>query len=130
MKRVICGFDVLVRDNLRRGVGALVYHDSQKGIVYRDSITLPCEIPYTPGELAKRELPFFKALFPRTPHPPDAILVDGNGRLHPEKNGLACQVHQFVNEWCLNKIPVIGVAKNFYNFPGVRAKPRNFATGG
>ncbi len=110
----ICGFDVLIRDEIRKGIGSLVYLDCCHKVVYQDSIVLPCDTPYKAGHLADRELPFFKALFMRAPYPPDAILVDGNGRLHPEKNGLACQVYQFVKS-----IPVVGVAKNFYKFPGV-----------
>ena len=53
--------------------------------------------PYIPGYLAFREVRFLLELLAElreaAPHLyPDAILVDGNGVLHPNRFGLACHL--------------------------------------
>ena len=52
---------------------------------------------------------------------PDALLVDGCGRLHPEQNGLACHIAQHLDTLG-HKFPVVGVAKNMFWFNGLSVK--------
>ena len=112
----ICGFDVLINDENQKGKGALVFYDTEQNkIIYSVTNVMMCVEPYQAGFLAKRELPFFIDLYKMIPYCPDVIFVDGNGRLHPEKNGLACQISKYIN----NSMPVIGISKNMYNFSGI-----------
>lgn len=111
----IAGFDVNIVES--NGKGAIVFWDSESNrIVYENTCEMSCTEMYIPGQLAKRELPFFIELHKHFPILPDYIIVDGNGRFHPDKNGLACEISQFLNE----RVPVIGVAKNLYKFPGIK----------
>ena len=73
------------------------------------------EFPYIPGFLAFREVEPMVDLIKKQMenHPeltPDYLMVDGNGKLHKRKIGLACHVGISTN------LPTIGVSKNFYAF--------------
>jgi len=46
--------------------------------------------PYVPGFLAWRELPAVLAAFAKLGRRPHLVLVDGHGRAHPRRCGLAC----------------------------------------
>jgi deoxyribonuclease V len=108
----ICAFDAHIINTT--GKGALVFYNTvSKKVVHKLTNKLPCTEPYVPGFLAKRELPYFMDLYKLIPYRPDYIFVDGNGRLHPEKNGLACQIAKYSRG-----VPVIGIAKNMFKFPG------------
>ncbi len=63
-------------------------------------------IPYVPTYLAYRELPPLLEVLKIADPKPDAIIVDGNGRLHPLQVGLASHLG------VLGDIPTIGVAKS------------------
>jgi deoxyribonuclease V len=109
----ICAFDVHIVNNV--GKGALVFYNTvSKKVVHKLTNVLPCTEPYVPGFLAKRELPYFMELYKLIPYRPDYIFVDGNGRLHPEKNGLACQIAKYSEG-----VPVIGISKNMFMFQGI-----------
>lgn len=111
----IVGFDVNIVEF--KGKGAVVFWDSESNsTVYENTCEMSCTEMYIPGQLSKRELPFFIELYKSFPILPDYIIVDGNGRFHPEKNGLACKISKFLNE----QIPVIGVSKSLYKFPGIK----------
>lgn len=111
----IAAFDVHIVDNL--GKGAIVFYDTCfKKVVHSITNKMVCNEPYIAGQLAKRELPFFTKLWERRIPSVDYIFVDGNGRYHPEKNGLACQIAKTVD------CPVIGISKNKYTFPGITVK--------
>lgn len=67
-------------------------------------------VPYVPGYLAFRELPAYAAVLRKlaaadTP-PPAVWLVDGNGRLHPRRAGVATLLGNLIG------VPTVGVAKN------------------
>jgi len=64
------------------------------------------DFPYIPTYLAYREFPLVEAAFRRLREPPDVLLVDGHGQLHPARCGIACMVGVKL------KVPAIGVAKN------------------
>lgn len=66
---------------------------------------LRVDFPYITGYLAYREFPAIRAVLSRLEEPPDVLLVDGHGRLHPARFGLACRVGVQLN------LPTIGVAK-------------------
>lgn len=71
------------------------------------------DVPYKAGYLAFREAPAILVLLRRAAlkgYVPDLLFVDGNGRLHPERCGLACHVG------LLSGLPTIGAAKSLFAF--------------
>jgi len=66
----------------------------------------PVEAPYRPGLLATREAGPISRALARLSSLPDLILVDGHGRAHPRRWGLACAVGAKV------RVPTVGVAKD------------------
>ena len=79
----------------------------------------PADLPYEPGFLAFREAPAVLALLRRAAargFVPYLLFVDGNGRLHPERCGLACVVG------VLSGLPTIGVAKSLFGLGGLEER--------
>ena len=74
-------------------------------VLERSRVTRETSYPYLPGFFAFREGPAIIAAVGALTHRPDLILVDGHGRAHPRRAGIACHVGA-----CLG-IPAIGVAK-------------------
>lgn len=64
------------------------------------------DFPYVPTYLAFREFPLAEQVLRRLSRPPDLLMVDGHGRLHPALFGFACSVGVRLN------LPTIGVAKH------------------
>jgi len=64
------------------------------------------DFPYIPTYLGYRELPAVAKALGRLSRPPDIVLVDGHGRLHPVRFGIACFVGVRLG------IRTIGVAKH------------------
>ncbi|RHW17836.1 endonuclease V [Sphingomonas gilva] len=69
------------------------------------SVTLVPDIPYVPGYLGFRETPAILAALALLDAPPDLMLVDGHGRSHPRRCGIATHVG------VLAGVPTIGCAK-------------------
>ncbi|HVS11510.1 MAG TPA: deoxyribonuclease V [Planctomycetota bacterium] len=67
--------------------------------------TLPVEFPYVPGLLGFREVPAVAAAFARLARRPDLLIVDGQGRAHPRRFGVATHVGVELD------VPAIGCAK-------------------
>lgn len=74
--------------------------------VERRVIEQPVHFPYVPGYLAFREAPALLAVLAALDATPDLVLVDGQGRLHPRRCGLACHVGVLLDR------PTIGCAKS------------------
>jgi len=87
-------------------------------IVYVDCVPVRMTQPYIPGFLAFREVDFLVARIEhlRATRPglvPQAILVDGNGVLHPRGFGLASHLGVLVG------IPTVGVGKTLFALDGL-----------
>lgn len=67
---------------------------------------LRADFPYIPSYLAFREFPLVERPVHHWSRPPDVLLVDGHGRLHPALFGFACFVGVRLG------LPTIGVAKH------------------
>ncbi len=66
----------------------------------------PTDFPYVSGLLSFREAPAILDALARLPEAPDLLLVDGQGRAHPRRFGLACHIG------VLADLPTAGVAKS------------------
>lgn len=105
----LCGLDVAYRANGDAvGAAALLDADSQETIA-EVTHCAPAAFPYIPGYLTFRELPVLLALWEqlraragrRT-----VCLVDGNGRMHPRRAGVASVFGVTTG------VPTIGVTKS------------------
>ena len=87
-------------------------------IIYKDLQKITMTLPYIPGFLAFREcpslLPMFKKLYETKPELyPQLLMVDGNGRLHPNGFGLASHLGVELD------LPTIGIGKNLHAVDGL-----------
>ena len=87
-------------------------------VVYTDCERVEMDAPYIPGYLAFREVGFLLTLLRRlranAPQLlPQAIMVDGNGILHPNRFGLACHLG------VLSGLPTVGVGKSLHHVDGL-----------
>ncbi len=102
--RTIAGIDVSLAGGGRAAVVVL----SLPGLDVVESVTAsaPITFPYVPGLLSFRETPLVLAALEKLPTPPDLLMIDGQGRAHPRRFGIACHVG------VLTGLPAIGVAKS------------------
>lgn len=103
--RTIAGVDVSYEGD-RGFAAAAVLRASDLAVVDEAYATRAVRFPYIPTYLAQREFPLIRAAFDRLATRPTVLLVDGHGRLHPARCGVACFVGVNLG------VPTIGVAKN------------------
>lgn len=111
---LIAGVDVSVKGNQSHGaVVVLTFPDLMLVETYCHQMTTP--FPYIPGLLSFRELPVLLAALEQLRHEPDVVLVDGMGRIHPRRFGIACHLGLWLQK------PTIGCGKT--PFVGTFAEP-------
>jgi deoxyribonuclease V len=119
--RLIAASDVAFADRpsrrrptlARAAVVVLSYPDLE--IVEQHVMESPVGFPYMPGLLSFREIPVLAQAFELLDRTPDLLLVDGQGRAHPRRFGLACHLGLLLD------LPTIGVAKS--RLVGEHAEP-------
>lgn len=103
--RTIAAIDVHLRD--QHGIAAAVMVDYPSLEVMEQRIVDgDVTFPYIPGLLSFREAPLCLSAIRSLAQAPDLLLVDGHGRAHPRRFGLACHLGLEL------EIPTIGVAKS------------------
>jgi deoxyribonuclease V len=105
--RLVAGVDVGydARAGLAHAV-AVLWEVPRRAIVGTATASTAKRFPYVPGYLAWRELPATLLACDRLEHRPDLVLVDGQGRAHPRRCGLACLIGLALD------LPTVGCAKN------------------
>lgn len=68
--------------------------------------TVDITFPYVPGFLSFREAPAVLAALTKLSQPPELLFIDGQGKAHPRRCGLACHIGVTCD------LPTIGVAKS------------------
>ncbi|HID15671.1 MAG TPA: endonuclease V [Candidatus Atribacteria bacterium] len=102
--KIICGVDVSYRKNV--AVSAAVNLDFHSmGVLEEFTVTCSVNFPYIPGFFAFRELRPILLALKSLSLKPDVILVDGHGRAHPRRFGLASHLGLILDA------STIGVAK-------------------
>ncbi|UCC18630.1 MAG: endonuclease V [Promethearchaeota archaeon] len=109
MINTIVGLDVSYfnKDNQEYGIACAVtwnlkQNKKENHFFYKDQINFP----YKPGFLGFRECKILAKVISKLPAPPDLMMCDGHGIIHPRRFGEAVHLGFTLN------IPTIGVAKN------------------
>ncbi len=105
--RLIAGVDVSTTRDSDDGFAAIVvlaWPDLTIVEVAESRMRLP--MPYIPGLLSFREVPLALDAYSRLKAIPDLLIVDGQGRAHPRRFGVACHLGVLLDK------PTIGCAKS------------------
>jgi deoxyribonuclease V len=81
--------------------GVVVLRTSDWSVVEQKGAVAEATFPYRTGLLSFREAPALLEAFARVESEPDAIMLDGQGRAHPRRLGLACHVGLWLDRPCL-----------------------------
>ncbi|MDX2076296.1 MAG: endonuclease V [bacterium] len=100
----IAGIDVSVRDDISTAA-IVVLSFPEMGVIESVRAKLPTPFPYIPGLLSFREIPVLLEAFAGLKTTPDVLMVDGMGKIHPRKLGIACHLGLWL------KLPSLGVGK-------------------
>jgi deoxyribonuclease V len=102
--------------------GVVVVRVKDGTIVETQQAVRRVTFPYVPGLLTFREAPALLEAFAKVESEPDAVMLDGQGRAHPRRFGLACHVGLWLDRPCLGcaKSRLIGE----YREPGEKAGAR------
>ena len=105
--RFVAGADVAFDPETQIAfAGVIVYRFPGLREVERRMARRRLRFPYVPGLLSFRECPVLLAAFARLRTEPDLILIDGHGRAHPRRFGIACHIGILFDK------PTIGCAKS------------------
>jgi len=103
--RTVAGFDLSIRGDRAR-VAAVVIDIESLDTVDETVIETEILFPYVPGLLSFREAPAVLAAHDALLVPPDLLMLDGQGRAHPRRFGIACHVGLVLG------VPAVGIAKS------------------
>jgi len=103
--RYIAGVDVSYSDDRSYGAVAVLEYPTMN-LIEKAVSSQRIVLPYVPTFLAFREIPAAVAAARKLKTRPDVFMVDGHGKAHPRRFGLACHFGYAL------KAPTIGVAKN------------------
>lgn len=103
--RYVAGVDVAYTKELSVGAVAVLDYKSLS-LVESKTSHVKTEFPYIPTLLSFREIPPAVAAIRELRLPPDVLLVDGQGIMHPFRLGFASHLGLVLGK------PTIGVAKN------------------
>lgn len=103
--RLVAGLDVGVRDTRARAAAVVVELPALRA-VEQHTADSAVQFPYIPGLLSFREVPALAPVLAALTAVPDVLIVDGQGRAHPRRFGLACHVGLLLDH------PTIGCAKS------------------
>ncbi|HXA56160.1 MAG TPA: deoxyribonuclease V [Candidatus Acidoferrum sp.] len=103
----IAGADIALDLERNRAIaGVIVYSYPDLQELERVWVARPLTFPYVPGLLSFREIPTLLAAFAKIKNTPDVIFVDGHGRAHPRRFGIASHLGVVLD------CPTIGCAKS------------------
>jgi deoxyribonuclease V len=106
--RTVAGIDAAYSPG-GEAVGAYVLVDADtQETVWSTTVTAPATFPYISGYLAFRELPLMLRAWQAAcgaGHAADAVIIDGNGILHPRRAGIAACFG------LLADVPTVGIGK-------------------
>jgi len=100
----VTGVDIAYRGDEAYAAAATLDVETLRTVAVA-SVRTKVGFPYIPGYLAFREMPGIETAVRRLTTPPEAVMIDGHGRLHPALFGVACHAGVRLN------VPTIGVAK-------------------
>lgn len=122
--RLVAGVDISVRktSGVVRGAVVVLNYPELK-LIEIQTAEKAIEFPYVPGLLSFRESPVILAACEKLTNLPDLILVDGQGRAHPRRLGLASHLGVLWDR------PTIGCAKSRLcgEYPPVESEPGRFS---